>query len=107
MAKQLRKAAALKAKTVPARKGAAKTAAAFEQAIALGADAVVTQGIEPNQYTSVIKKLHESGGILITTFSDFPVSEEYAQAEIKENTSKFGETMAAKAIVEAFPRQPQ
>jgi ribose transport system substrate-binding protein len=80
---------------------AAKTAAAFEQAITLGADAVVTQGIEPNQYTSVIKKLHESGGILITTFSDFPVSEEYAQAEIKENTAKFGETMAAKAIVEA------
>jgi ribose transport system substrate-binding protein len=80
---------------------AQKTAAAFEQAIALGADAVVTQGIEPNQYTSVIKKLHESGGILITTFSDFPVSEQYAQAEIKEDTTKFGETMAAKAIVEA------
>ena len=31
---------------------AAKTAAAFEQAIALGADAVVTQGITPNQYTN-------------------------------------------------------
>jgi ribose transport system substrate-binding protein len=80
---------------------AAKTAAAFEQAITLGADAVVTQGIEPNQYTSVIKKLHDSGGILITTFSDFPISEQYAQAEIKEDTSKFGETMGAKAIVEA------
>jgi ribose transport system substrate-binding protein len=80
---------------------AAKTAAAFEQAIALGADAVVTQGIEPNQFKSVIDKLHESGGILVTTFSDFPLSDEFAQAEIEEDTAAFGHTLAAKAIVES------
>ena len=45
---------------------AAKTAAAFEQAIALGADAVVTQGIEPQNFKSSIQKLHDSGAILVT-----------------------------------------
>jgi ribose transport system substrate-binding protein len=80
---------------------AAKTAAAFEQAIALGADAVVTQGITPNQYTNSIKKLHESGAILVTNYSDYPTSEQYAQAEISEHSKLSGETAAAKAIVEA------
>ena len=80
---------------------AAKTVSAFEQAIALGADAVVTQGIVPSQYKSSIKKLHDSGAILVTTYSDFPPSDEYAQAEISENSRGFGEVGGAKAVVEA------
>jgi ribose transport system substrate-binding protein len=80
---------------------AAKTAAAFEQAIALGADAVVTQGITPDQYTNSIKKLHESGAILVTTYSDFPVSDEYAQAEVSEHSKESGEIIGAKMAVDA------
>lgn len=80
---------------------AAKTAAAFEQAIALGADAVVTQGIEPQNYKSSIKKLHDSGAILVTTYSDYPTSDEFAQAEVSEHSKESGELAASKAIVES------
>jgi ribose transport system substrate-binding protein len=80
---------------------AAKTAAAFEQAIALGADAVVTQGIEPANYKSSIKKLHDSGAILVTTYSDYPTSDEFAQAEVSEHSKESGELAASNAIVEA------
>jgi len=80
---------------------AAKTAAAFEQAIALGADAVVTQGIEPQGYKSSIKRLHDAGGILVTTYSDYPPSDEYAQAEVNHNSVGYGQLSAAKMIVDA------
>lgn len=79
---------------------AAKTAAAFEQAIALGADAVITQGIDPKTYKSSIKKLHEAGGILVTTYSDTPPSEEFAQAEVSQTSASYGEIAAAKMIVD-------
>jgi ribose transport system substrate-binding protein len=80
---------------------AAKTAAAFEQAIALGADAVVTQGIEPANYKSAIKKLHDSGAILVTTYSDYPISDEFAQGEVSEHSKESGELAASNAIVES------
>jgi ribose transport system substrate-binding protein len=79
---------------------AAKTNAAFEQAIALGADAVVTQGIEPSQYKSAIKKLHESGAVMVSDYSD-EGTETGADAEISEHSKLSGETAAAKAVVEA------
>lgn len=77
------------------------TNAAFEQAITLGADAVVTQGIEPNLYKSAINKLHESGAILVTTYSEFPTSEEFAQAEVSQPSAELGELAAAAGIVES------
>jgi ABC-type sugar transport system substrate-binding protein len=77
------------------------TNAAFEQAITLGADAVVTQGIEPNLYKSAISKLHESGAILVTTYSEFPTSEEFAQAEVSQPSAELGELAAAAGIVES------
>jgi len=80
---------------------AAKTVAAFEQAIVLGADAVVTQGAEPQNYKSVIKKLHESGAVLVTTYSDYPPSDEFAQAEISVLSKESGEVAGAKAVVDA------
>jgi len=80
---------------------AAKTRAAFEQAIALGADAIVTQGIEPGLYKDMFKKVHDSGAIIVTNYSDYPTGDEYAQAEISEHSALSGETAAAKAIVEA------
>lgn len=80
---------------------AVKTIAAIEQAIALGADAVVTQGMEPQNYKSAISKLHDSGAVLVTTYSDYPVSEEFAQAEISVLSKESGEVAAAKAVVEA------
>lgn len=80
---------------------ASKTTEAFEQAVALKAEAVVTQGINPGEYKGAIKKLHEAGGVLITTSSDYPLSAEYAQAEIDEHSKRSGELAAAKAVVES------
>jgi ribose transport system substrate-binding protein len=77
---------------------AAKTNAAFEQAIALGAEVVVVQGIEPSQYKSAIKKLHEAGGILISTYSD-EGTETGADAEVSEHSERSGEVAASAAIV--------
>jgi ABC-type sugar transport system substrate-binding protein len=79
---------------------AAKTNAAFEQAIALGAKVVVVQGIEPSQYKSAIKKLHEAGGLLISTYSD-EGTETGADAEVSEHSKRSGEVAASKAIVDS------
>jgi ribose transport system substrate-binding protein len=79
---------------------AAKTNAAFEQAIALGAKVVVVQGIEPSQYKSAIQKLHAAGGILISTYSD-EGTKTGADAEVSEHSEKSGEVAASKAIVDS------
>lgn len=90
-----------KSKILYSEYSSAGTNAAFEQAITLGANAVVTQGIEPNLYKSAIKKLHESGAILVTTYSEFPASEEFAQAEVSQPSAELGELAAAAGIVES------
>jgi ribose transport system substrate-binding protein len=79
---------------------AAKTNAAFEQAITLGAKVVVVQGIEPSQYKSAIEKLHAAGGILISTYSD-EGTKTGADAEVSEHSEKSGEVAASKAIVDS------
>jgi ribose transport system substrate-binding protein len=79
---------------------AAKTNAAFEQAIALGAKVVVVQGIEPSQYKGAIEKLHAAGGILISTYSD-EGTKTGADAEVSEHSKKSGEVAASKAIVDS------
>jgi ribose transport system substrate-binding protein len=90
-----------KGKILYSEYSSAGTNAAFEQAITLGADAVVTQGIEPKLYKSAIKKLHDSGAILVTTYSEFPASEEFAQAEVSQPSAELGELSAAAGIVES------
>jgi ribose transport system substrate-binding protein len=80
---------------------ASKTNAAFEQAIALGADVVTTQGIDPKTYKGAIKKLHDSGAILVTCCADTPPSAELAQAEINAHSAQTGELAASKAIVDS------
>jgi ABC-type sugar transport system substrate-binding protein len=79
---------------------AAKTAAAFEQAIALGANAVVAQGIEPSQYKSSIKKLHEAHALFVSTYSDEGTSTG-GDGEVSEHSAPSGELAAAKAIVDS------
>jgi ribose transport system substrate-binding protein len=79
---------------------AAKTNAAFEQAIALGAKVVVVQGIEPSQYKSAIEKLHAAGGLLISTYSDEGTTTG-ADAEVSEHSKRSGEVAASKAIVDS------
>lgn len=79
---------------------AAKTNAAFEQAIALGAKVVVVQGIEPSQYKGAIEKLHAAGGILISTYSD-EGTKTGADAEVSEHSERSGEVAASKAIVDS------
>jgi ABC-type sugar transport system substrate-binding protein len=90
-----------KGKILYSEYSSAGTNAAFEQAITLGADAVVTQGIEPKLYKSAISKLHDSGAILVTTYSEFPPSEEFAQAEVSQPSAEMGELAAAAGIVES------
>jgi ribose transport system substrate-binding protein len=79
---------------------AAKTAAAFEQAIALGANAVVAQGIEPVQYKSSIQKLHEAKAVFLSTYSDEGTNDG-ASGEVSEHSAESGEAAAAQAIVES------
>lgn len=80
---------------------ASKTIAAIEQAIVLGANVIVTQGIEPLKYKALFKKAHEHGIVWITDFSDYPPSAELANAEVFEQTSEAGQAIAAKAIADA------
>lgn len=80
---------------------ASKTNAAFEQAIALGANVVTTQGIAPEEYKGAIKKLHESGAILVTCCADTPPSKELAQVEMNVHSALTGKIAAAKAVVDA------
>jgi ribose transport system substrate-binding protein len=89
-----------KAKILYGEFSAAKTAAAFEQAIALGANAVVAQGIEPAQYKSSIEKLKKSGAIFLSTYSDEGTADG-ASGEVSEHSAESGEAAAAKAVVES------
>lgn len=89
-----------RAKIIYGEFSAAKTAAAFEQAIALGANAIVAQGIEPSQYKSSIKKVHEAHALFVSTYSD-EGTRTGGDAEVSEHSTQSGETAAAKAIVEA------
>lgn len=79
---------------------AAKTAAAFEQAIALGANAVIAQGIEPAQYKSEIQKLNETKAVFLSTYSDEGTNDG-ASGEVSEHSAESGEAAAAQAVVEA------
>lgn len=80
---------------------ASKTNAAFEQAIALGADIVTSQGINPETFKGAINKLHEAGAIYVSCCSDVPPSEDLAQAEPNDHSALSGEIAAAKAVVES------
>jgi ribose transport system substrate-binding protein len=79
---------------------AATTNSDFEQAIALGADAVIAQGIEPSEYKASIKKLHESGAVFVSMFTAEGTATG-ADAEVSEHPLEAGEAMASKAIVDA------
>jgi ribose transport system substrate-binding protein len=77
----------------------AKQRAAFEQAIALNADAIITQGIDPTQFADVIKKAHADGIRYVAGFSDNPVGE-LNEAEIDTKAAESGKIIASKAIVD-------
>jgi ribose transport system substrate-binding protein len=79
---------------------AANTNSAFEQAIALGADAVIAQGIEPSEFQSSINKLHESGAVFVGMFNAEGTTTG-ADAEVTEHPREAGEAMASKMIADA------
>jgi ribose transport system substrate-binding protein len=76
-----------------------KTRAAFEQAIALNADAILTTGIDPTQFADVIKKARADGIKYVAGFSDNPIGE-LNEAEVDTKAAESGKIIASKAIVD-------
>jgi ribose transport system substrate-binding protein len=76
-----------------------KTRSAFEQAIALNPDAILTTGIDPTQYADLIKKAHSDGIKYVAGFSDNEPGE-LNEAEVDTKAALSGKIIASKAIVD-------